>query len=117
MPKVLAKSIADAGGDNEFFHSQLMRPYFDSDFTVTEFLRGAKEAIQFVSSRIAAGDIDGLVNTELVDKDALREIERNLYSLSAQQRKLLAVGCRRSRETLFLFSFAKSSQSSKSLVL
>ena len=77
--------------NNNFFKHPMLKPYFDADFTLAEFLRGAKQAIQFISNKISDGDIQSLVQLCAVSKDALREIERNLYHCPPEQRKLLTV--------------------------
>ena len=65
----------------------VVKPYFDAEFDIRDFLAGAKQAVQVVSSCLAGGDLDAL--QELFDPVALVEVERNLSMFTMEQRSKL----------------------------
>lgn len=67
----------------------IIRPYFDNEFSLTEFNRGAKHALCVISNALAVGDTDSL--QDLVDSQTLVEIKQNMSRYSSQQLSELAV--------------------------
>ncbi|KAJ6632718.1 m-AAA protease-interacting protein 1, mitochondrial [Pseudolycoriella hygida] len=67
----------------------IIRPYFDQDFTMPNFVEGAKHAVQVVSSAVASGELNSLDG--LVSPEALNEIKRNFSVMSVGQRNEIAI--------------------------
>lgn len=67
----------------------IIRPYFDSDFNIREFVFGAKQALQIISAKMAGGDISTLSN--LVSQDALDKLKPIIQTLSMSQRQQLEI--------------------------
>lgn len=83
---------------NWFMVHLIIRPYFDQEFNLPEFVQGAKQALTVVSSALSGGDpknLDGLV-----DRKALNEIRGSIEKMSVAQRYELTV----SKEDIY-FSF------------
>lgn len=59
----------------------IIKPYFDNDFSLKEFSKGAKQALFVISKALSVGDVDSL--QDLVDKNVLVEIKENLNRYSA----------------------------------
>ena len=76
---------------NFFFEHGIIRPYFDPDFSKHNFLKGAKSAIEFVSSCIAEGDYTTLKESQVLTEDCLREIIMNMTLVSPENRRKIAV--------------------------
>ncbi|XP_070789377.1 m-AAA protease-interacting protein 1, mitochondrial [Pituophis catenifer annectens] len=66
----------------------LIRTYFDRDFSVQEFMQGAKHAFTVVSRLISQCKYDVL--EELVSKEMIQVLREKLSSLSENHRKALA---------------------------
>uniref|UniRef100_A0A1A9WI77 Tim44-like domain-containing protein n=1 Tax=Glossina brevipalpis TaxID=37001 RepID=A0A1A9WI77_9MUSC len=67
----------------------IIRPYFDREFYVKEFIRGAKRAMQVVSIKLMNADFAGL--QDLVTPEALAELKPVIQKLSVSQRRQLEV--------------------------
>lgn len=67
----------------------IIRPYFDNEFSLKEFNRGAKQALLVISNALAVGDVDSL--KQLLDQEAFLEIKENISRFSSQQLAQLAV--------------------------
>ena len=67
----------------------IVKPYFDNDFSIPEFVKGAKHALRMIANSLAKGDVDCLEG--LVDKDALSEIRWNVSRCSSSQLSELAI--------------------------
>ncbi len=67
----------------------IIKPYFDNEFSLKEFARGAKQALSIISNALSVGDVDSL--KELLDKDAFTEIKQNVSQFSKDQLADLAV--------------------------
>ncbi|XP_068144861.1 m-AAA protease-interacting protein 1, mitochondrial [Drosophila tropicalis] len=67
----------------------IIRPYFDTEFQLKDFIYGAKEALQVVSSRLMGGDLDSLQN--LVSSEAIDELKPVIQKLSMTQRRQLEI--------------------------
>ena len=72
-----------------FLSRALITPYFDSEFSLEEFEKGASHAAVIVANCIADCDLDSL--NGLVTSEALKEIVRNLRVIPPDDRRLLAV--------------------------
>ncbi len=81
---------------NWFFSHALITPYFDSEFSVKDFLRGAEVAVDLVSHSLARGELDDL--KDKVEPECLDLVSKNLSLLSMKQRAGLAV----KREDIYL---------------
>ncbi|KAH8283585.1 hypothetical protein KR018_008300 [Drosophila ironensis] len=76
----------------------IIRPYFDSEFQLKDFIFGAKQALQatcvcppqkVVSSRLMGGDLDALET--LVAPEAIAELRPVIQKLSMAQRRQLEI--------------------------
>ncbi|XP_033155382.1 m-AAA protease-interacting protein 1, mitochondrial [Drosophila mauritiana] len=67
----------------------IIRPYFDSEFQLKDFIYGAKQALQVVSSKLMGGDLDSLDN--LVSPEAIAELRPVIQKLSMTQRRQLEI--------------------------
>ncbi|XP_017096573.2 m-AAA protease-interacting protein 1, mitochondrial [Drosophila bipectinata] len=67
----------------------IIRPYFDSEFQLKDFIFGAKQALQVVSSRLMGGDLDSL--DTLVSPEAISELRPVIQKLSMTQRRQLEI--------------------------
>ena len=91
---------------NWFLSNFLITPYFDQEFSRSEFITGlaslmsaiisylssslgAKSAIEMVSSALAAGELDPLV--DIIDPECLEIMKRNLSFFTLPQREALKV--------------------------
>ncbi|GAB1602797.1 uncharacterized protein LOC115232575 [Argonauta hians] len=72
-----------------WWFSKLIRGYYDNSFSIESFLTGSEQAISHVSNCLAEGDFDELQN--VVDPEALQEIQNNYADLSVSQRSSLAI--------------------------
>ena len=61
---------------NRMMAHLLITPYFDNDFTIKDFDRGAHHAAVTVSNALAQGDIESV--DHLITPEALNVIQRNL---------------------------------------
>jgi hypothetical protein len=67
----------------------IIRPYFDKEFSPQEFLKGAKQALVFVSHQISEGNMERLRG--VVEEKALEEISRNILQYNANERHNMRV--------------------------
>ncbi|XP_041675859.1 m-AAA protease-interacting protein 1, mitochondrial isoform X2 [Drosophila eugracilis] len=67
----------------------IIRPYFDSEFQLKDFIYGAKQALQVVSSKMMGGDLDSL--EKLVSAEAIAELRPVIQKLSMTQRRQLEI--------------------------
>ncbi|XP_017865095.1 PREDICTED: uncharacterized protein C2orf47 homolog, mitochondrial [Drosophila arizonae] len=67
----------------------IIRPYFDSEFQIKDFVYGAKQALQVVSSKLVGGDLSQL--KDLVTPEAIAELKPVVQKLSMTQRKQLEI--------------------------
>lgn len=61
----------------------IIKPYFDNDFSLKEFNRGAKHALFTIANAISVGDLESV--KELLDKDTYNEIKENMNRYSSEQ--------------------------------
>jgi len=83
---------------NWFFTYFVIRPYFDRDFSMQDFMQGALEAVTLVSSKLSTGDFDELEG--LIEVETLNQLKHNISQFSVAQQDLLRVA----KEDVF-FSF------------
>ncbi|XP_052869053.1 m-AAA protease-interacting protein 1, mitochondrial [Anopheles cruzii] len=69
--------------------SLIIRPYFDHDFRIPDFVLGAKHALHVVSSALAGGETKQLEG--LVDRTALNDVKQSLSKMSVAERYDIAV--------------------------
>jgi hypothetical protein len=71
-----------------YVFAALIRGYYDSQFSMSSFLKGAEQAVATVSGLISKGQFESLEG--LVANDAIWELRRSYDSLSPQQRQFVA---------------------------
>ncbi|XP_068624136.1 m-AAA protease-interacting protein 1, mitochondrial [Battus philenor] len=74
---------------NWMFSNFIIRPYFDQEFRLNEFIEASKHAVQVVSECLQKSDFTALEG--LVEKDAIAALKNAVSKLSVTQRQLLAV--------------------------
>ncbi|XP_055599262.1 m-AAA protease-interacting protein 1, mitochondrial [Uranotaenia lowii] len=62
----------------------IIRPYFDREFSLPDFVQGAKQALMVVSASLAGGELKNLDG--LVDYRALNDLKNSVTKLSVAQR-------------------------------
>ncbi|XP_037948142.1 m-AAA protease-interacting protein 1, mitochondrial [Teleopsis dalmanni] len=67
----------------------IIRPYFDTEFVMPDFVQGAKHAVQVISKYLSNGEFSALNN--LVTTNVIEELEPIVKTLSISQRSELAV--------------------------
>jgi hypothetical protein len=67
----------------------IIKPYFDRDFNLPDFVAGSKKAVEVVSKLIAEGDVKSLDG--LVTKDVQPSLQRATSLMSLSQREQIAV--------------------------
>lgn len=75
MPHIVSPKLSHTLR-NHFLARTLITPYFDNDFSVSEFDIGAHFAASSVSNSLAKGDISGI--DHLVTPEALDVVSKNL---------------------------------------
>ncbi|XP_053620111.1 uncharacterized protein LOC128680755 [Plodia interpunctella] len=74
---------------NWMFANFIIRPYFEPEFSLGEFIEASKHAVQVVSDALQRSDFKSLEG--LVDKDAITALKNAVSKLSVSQRQLLSV--------------------------
>ncbi|XP_018333612.2 m-AAA protease-interacting protein 1, mitochondrial [Agrilus planipennis] len=74
---------------NFIFATLIIKPYFDREFTLSEFVRGSKQAVEIVSSKLAEGDYTSLKG--LVTNDVLTNLQKSISTMSLAQREELSI--------------------------
>ncbi|CAG4934874.1 unnamed protein product [Parnassius apollo] len=74
---------------NWMFANFIIRPYFDPEFNLNEFIEASKHAVQVVSECLQKSDFKTLEG--LVEKDAITALKNAVSKLSVSQRQLLPV--------------------------
>lgn len=74
---------------NWMFANLIIRPYFENDFNLNEFIQASKQAVQIVSECLQNGDFQTLEG--LVEKDAISSLKTSVSKLSVSQRQQLAI--------------------------
>ncbi|XP_055544064.1 m-AAA protease-interacting protein 1, mitochondrial [Wyeomyia smithii] len=67
----------------------IIRPYFDRDFNLPDFIRGAKQALQIVSASLAGGELKNLEG--LVERPVINDLKSSVGKMSVAQRYDLMV--------------------------
>uniref|UniRef100_A0A182M7X0 Juvenile hormone esterase binding protein n=1 Tax=Anopheles culicifacies TaxID=139723 RepID=A0A182M7X0_9DIPT len=62
----------------------IIRPYFDREFSLPDFIQGAKQALQVVSSSLAGGEVKQLEG--LVDRAAIADLKQSISKMSVAER-------------------------------
>lgn len=79
----------------------IIKPYFDNEFGLRDFSRGAKHALSIVANALSTGNIDNL--EELIEKEALDEIKSNMKRYSQGQMADFAI--RNPEDVYFTFPY------------
>ncbi|XP_054289964.1 m-AAA protease-interacting protein 1, mitochondrial-like [Macrosteles quadrilineatus] len=74
--------------------------YFDSDFSLPNFVNGSKQAVEIVSGFIAKGDVDSLVG--LVTPEVITQVRETMQTLSLKERQEFAI---RQDDIFFCFPY------------
>ncbi|XP_013147843.1 PREDICTED: uncharacterized protein C2orf47 homolog, mitochondrial [Papilio polytes] len=74
---------------NWMFANFIIRPYFDQEFSLNEFIEASKHAVQVVSECLQKSDFQSLEG--LVEKDAIASLKNAVTKLSVSQRQLLPI--------------------------
>ncbi|XP_058816861.1 m-AAA protease-interacting protein 1, mitochondrial [Topomyia yanbarensis] len=67
----------------------IIRPYFDREFNLPDFIKGAKQALQVVSAALSGGELKNLEG--LVDRRTLQDLKESMGKMSVAQRYDLMV--------------------------
>lgn len=67
----------------------IIRPYFDREFNLQDFIYGTKHAVHTISSKLVDSNFSELKN--LVSQEAINEIKPTLEKLSVSQRNQLEI--------------------------
>lgn len=67
----------------------IIKPYFDKDFNLPDFVSGAKQAVEVVSNQLSNGDVKTL--NGLVDGDIIPKLQASLSLMSLTQREQIAI--------------------------
>ncbi|XP_063545477.1 uncharacterized protein LOC134753508 [Cydia strobilella] len=74
---------------NWMFANLIIRPYFEPEFSLAEFIEASKHAVQVVSEALQKSDFKSLEG--LVDKEAIAALKTAISELSVTQRQLLSI--------------------------
>ncbi|CAG4965940.1 unnamed protein product [Colias eurytheme] len=74
---------------NWMFATFIIRPYFDQEFNLSEFIEASKHAVQVVSEGLQNSNFKSLEG--LLDKDAIASLKSAISQLSISQRQLLSI--------------------------
>eukprot|EP00090_Calanus_glacialis_P003549 TRINITY_DN12615_c0_g1_i1.p1 TRINITY_DN12615_c0_g1~~TRINITY_DN12615_c0_g1_i1.p1 ORF type:complete len:229 (+),score=49.40 TRINITY_DN12615_c0_g1_i1:35-721(+) len=74
---------------NWFMAKTLITPYFDNDFSMTDFADGAKHAALTVSNGLAEGDFDDMKN--YLTTDCLETVEKSIGLFNKTERSALSM--------------------------
>jgi len=88
FPKRLFPNLANSAR-NWFLATTLITPYFDREFSRSEFVEGAKVAVEHISGALSEGEFERL--SSVVSPECLSQLRSRVSQLSMQQRQLLAV--------------------------
>ncbi|KAJ3646438.1 hypothetical protein Zmor_024026 [Zophobas morio] len=88
FPKITWPSLVKSV-KNFILATFIIRPYFDREFNLPDFVIGSKKAVEVVSKKIAEGDTVSL--TGLVTSDILPSVQRSTSLMSLSQREQIAV--------------------------
>ncbi|XP_075986196.1 m-AAA protease-interacting protein 1, mitochondrial-like [Anticarsia gemmatalis] len=74
---------------NWMFANFIIRPYFEQEFSLNEFIEASKHAVQVVSDALHNSDFKSLEG--IVEKDAIDALKTAVSKLSVSQRQLLSI--------------------------
>lgn len=77
--------------NNAFISKLIINQYLDNDFNLAEFVRGAKRALQVVSTKLSSQDFDGLQKENLVTRDIIPLLKQSTSKLTQSQRTKLKI--------------------------
>ncbi|XP_029714912.2 m-AAA protease-interacting protein 1, mitochondrial [Aedes albopictus] len=88
FPEIIWPSIVKSMKNWIMVHF-IIRPYFDREFSLPDFVQGAKQALQVVSAALAGGELKTLDG--LVDRQTLNDLKHTIGKMSVAQRYDLMV--------------------------
>ncbi|XP_026497782.1 uncharacterized protein LOC113401918 [Vanessa tameamea] len=74
---------------NWMYANFIIRPYFESEFSLNDFIEASKHAVEVVSESLQSSNFKALEG--LVDKDAIVTLKEAVSKLSVTQRQMLAI--------------------------
>ena len=69
----------------------MIRGYMDSDFSIESFSEGATQAVLKISNALADGNVDSLIDMDVISYDCITEVKENLAKMTDEQREFLRV--------------------------
>ncbi|KAJ8925992.1 hypothetical protein NQ315_009847 [Exocentrus adspersus] len=88
MPKIMWPSVFKSIR-NFILATFIIKPYFDREFNLADFVAGSKKAVEVVSHKLAEGDLKSLEG--LVTNDIIPTIQRTVSLMSLSQREQLSI--------------------------
>ena len=76
---------------NFIFSNFIIKPYYDSQFDKSNFLEGAKYAVEFVSQSLSEGDFETLEDSNVISEECLRKLKISVALFTHLQRERLYV--------------------------
>ncbi|XP_030753883.1 m-AAA protease-interacting protein 1, mitochondrial [Sitophilus oryzae] len=67
----------------------IIKPYFDPEFKINDFVNGSKKAVEVVSHKLVESSLEDL--NGLVTEDIIPDLQKALSLMSVSQRELLAI--------------------------
>lgn len=74
---------------NWIYANFIIKPYFETEFSLKEFVEASKHAVEVVSESLQKSDFDSLEG--VVDKDAIVTLRDAVSKLSVSQRQMLSI--------------------------
>ncbi|XP_050356610.1 uncharacterized protein LOC126777584 [Nymphalis io] len=74
---------------NWMYATFIIRPYFEAEFNLTDFIEASKHAVEVVSENLQSSNFKELEG--LVEKDAIVTLKEAVSKLSVTQRQMLAI--------------------------
>ena len=76
---------------NFIFSNFIIKPYYDNEFDKSNFLEGAKSAVEFISQSLSEGDFETLEESDTVSEECLRKLKISVALFTQLQRERLFV--------------------------
>ncbi|GLV40614.1 uncharacterized protein CBL_04416 [Carabus blaptoides fortunei] len=67
----------------------IIKPYFDRDFNLPEFVAGSKKAVEVVSAKISDGELSALDG--LVAKEVVSDLQKSVGQMTLSQRQQIGI--------------------------
>ncbi|KAJ8935399.1 hypothetical protein NQ314_012817 [Rhamnusium bicolor] len=88
FPKVVWPSLIKSFR-NFILATFVIKPYFDREFNLPDFIAGSKKAVEVISKKLADGDLKSLEG--LVTNDIIPTIQKTISLMSLSQREQIAI--------------------------